>query len=149
MWPLFFDTLQASASDGELKRLARDLLGQSVRATAGLIPAELVPSAEQKRLLHYLEKPRKPDQLERAMKNRRLVRGMLRALTLIGALDTLPVKKAIPIPKATLLKGQHGIAEFTPPPRETTPSTARSSTSSETSGTRLRVPCTPRSSAIP
>lgn len=132
-WPIFFSLVVRNAADGEMKAISRDLLGHSVRAKASAIPDDFEAIGDAKRVLHYLEKPRKPDQLERALKNRKLVRGLLRALSLAGALEKLPVKKGIPIPKATLLKGQRGIstAELEPQPRASTPAPRRSSSVSK------------------
>lgn len=106
-WELFFELLTGSAAPAELKALARALLGKSVRIkpSAHLPEPEGGASELQAHLRHYLEKPRKPDQLERAIGKRRMVRGYLRALQLLQAIEIHPVSEAVPIPKATLLRG--------------------------------------------
>ncbi len=101
-WSLLVSGLTQHASDTELRAVSDALLGKAVRLEGTLDSLE--PSAALKRFLRYLEKPRKPDQLERALK-RRMVRGLLRMLMLKKQLVEVPVAKAIPIPKATLLKG--------------------------------------------
>lgn len=120
-WPSFFAALQSSAADGELKALSNELLGQAVQVNEKRLPREYEASRDEKRILAYLTKPRKPDQLERALSNRRVVRGFLRGLDLLGALERLPAKQGIPIPKATLLKGQMGVSTPEPLPRASTP----------------------------
>lgn len=120
-WPTFFAALERGATDAELRTLSNDLLGQAVRANAKRLPQDFTPTEQQARLLHYLEKPRKPDQLERALKDRRFVRGFLRGLDMFGVLERVPAKQGIPIPKATLLKGQMGYAAPEPTPRAATP----------------------------
>lgn len=105
-WPLFFSSLQSEATDTELRSVSDVLLGRAVRLSGGKenLPDMPLSPAEEK-LAAYLEKPRKPDQLERALRKRRMVRGFLRGLSLLDRLLVLPASKAIPIPKATLLKG--------------------------------------------
>ena len=105
-WPLFFLGLETQATDEELRSLSDTLLGRAVKLSGGkanLPDMPLSPAEEQ--LAAYLEKPRKPDQLERALRKRRMVRGFLRGLSLLDRLLVLPANKAIPIKKATLLKG--------------------------------------------
>jgi curved DNA-binding protein CbpA len=101
---LLTDGLRATASDQELRATSDKLLGQAI-LLAGELPEELKLSAEEKRALKYLDKPRKPDQLERAMNNRRLVRVLLRIAMMLEKTKLVPAAKGIPIPKATLLKG--------------------------------------------
>ena len=103
-WPLFFSCLENHACDEELKALSNTLLGRAVKLSGGRVNLPDIPlSAEQKKLAAYLEKPRKPDQLERALRTRKMVRGFLRGLSLLDRLLVLPANKAIPIPKATLI----------------------------------------------
>lgn len=120
-WALFFELLMSSAADTELKALASALLGKSVRLkpSAGLPELENTPEAVA-HLEHYLEKSRKPDQLERAIGKRRLVRGYLRALQLLQAMEVHPASAAIPIPKATLLRG----TSLGSPPKKAKPAPA-------------------------
>jgi curved DNA-binding protein CbpA len=120
-WGAFFGALESSAADAELRKLSNDLLGQAVQVNQKRLPTDYEPSRDEKRVLAYLTKPRKPDQLERALKNRRFVRGFLRGLELLNALDLFPAKKGIPIPKATLLKGQMGVTNAEPMQRASTP----------------------------
>jgi len=106
--PVLLEDLPNVMSDRELKWAADRWLGKAVRIRDGG-PGPLLESRADPALpavLRYLEKPRKPDQLERATGNRRAVRLALRLLDLLGRLEGLPVAKAVPIPKATLLKGQ-------------------------------------------
>ena len=99
-WATLFELLQTRASSEELTHQTDALLGSSVRLRAGHAPDRAWTPAEQK-LLNYLKKPRKPDQLERAMdrRQRTMVRGFLRALVLMERIETLPSTKAIPIPR--------------------------------------------------
>jgi len=102
-WPIFFAGL-AGAPDKELRGVSDRLLGKAVQlkgGTLGLVDYE--PGKLEKKLIDYLEKPRKPDQLERALKNRRGVRGFLRALELLDRLKILPAAQGIAIPKASLV----------------------------------------------
>lgn len=98
--------LEAHASDDELREASDTLLGKAVQLSGALPPLELGP-VEQK-ILRYLEKPRKPDQLERALGDRRRVRAVLRLLLVLDRAKILPAGKGIPIPKATLVKSQPG-----------------------------------------
>jgi curved DNA-binding protein CbpA len=103
-WPILLQGL-VNASDREL-RVASDLmLGKAVSLAhdaSKLAGFGLDENA--RKVLKYLEKPRKPDQLERAVGNRKLVRAVLRLLQMEDALQLDPVAKAIAIPKATLVK---------------------------------------------
>lgn len=104
-WPLLAKGL-TGASDAELRDASDRTLGKAVKLgidQSRLDRFELDPLA--KKLLKYMEKARKPDQLERALRNRKLVRAVFRILLLEDGLSLLPIAKAIPIPKATLLKG--------------------------------------------
>ncbi len=104
VWPLFFSAMTDRPCDVELRALADRLLGRSVQLKGGSLGiVEYEPNKLEKRLITYLDKPRKPDQLERALKKRRAVRGFLRALELLERLSVLPVSKGIAIPRATLL----------------------------------------------
>lgn len=103
-WPLFFRGLQENAADAELRALADRLLGKAIQLKGGALGlADYEPTKLEKKLLGYLEKPRKPDQLERALKKRRPVRGFVRALELLDRLTVLPAGKGIAIPKASLV----------------------------------------------
>lgn len=114
-WSILYSALASGTAEEEMRTLTESLLGKAVKLR-GKVPnfPGLELSDDQRHLLHYLDKPRKPDQLERAL-NRRLVRAMLRILSLEDALELVPASQGIPIPKATLLKGQ---AAFTPLPPE-------------------------------
>ncbi len=117
--PLFVEDLPASISDPELRYAADRWLGKAIKLRPGGPGpvADLQAEGNVAAILRYLEKPRKPDQLERATRNRRTVRLVLRVLDLLGRLEDVPAKKAIPIPKATLLKGQ-AFTGYTAPGRE-------------------------------
>ncbi len=99
-WPIFFELLQLNAAAPELSHQATDLLGSAVKVLRGGLP-EHSWTDDERRLLKYLEKPRKPDQLERALgsNKRRTVRGFLRAMSLLGKLSIEPAHKATPITK--------------------------------------------------
>lgn len=114
-WPILLRALASGTLEEETRALTESLLGKAVKLR-GKMPVfpGLELNDEQKHLAHYLEKPRKPDQLERAL-NRKTVRAMLRLLILEEALEVVPASQGIPIPKATLLKGQ---GSFTPLPPE-------------------------------
>ena len=100
-WATFFDLMQTQAPSAELKFQADALLGSAVRlSNKGTLPQRTWTPKERK-LLNYLQKPRKPDQLERALNSRPMVRGFLRTLALLDHIDILPASKAIPIPKTT------------------------------------------------
>ncbi len=102
-WPIFFGALEATVTDQELRAMANRLLGRSVSLRGGHLGiSEFDTNRLQKKLLTYLEKPRKPDHLERALKKRKAVRGFLRGLELLERLNVLAVAKAVPIPKVTL-----------------------------------------------
>jgi hypothetical protein len=106
-WAMFFEGLANEASDGELRQVADGLLGRAIQLRGGTVGLpDWEPSGPERKLIQYLEKPRKPDHLERAMKNRKQVRGFVRALELLDRLVVLPAAKAIPIPKASLVKSQ-------------------------------------------
>lgn len=106
-WPILLDGLEKHASDKELQEQADLLLGKAVKlARADFTFHGYEASGDEAKLLQYLHKPRKPDQLERALGDRKLVRGVLRILYLLGEIELLPQAKAIPIPKATLTKAQ-------------------------------------------
>jgi curved DNA-binding protein CbpA len=103
--PTLVAGLRFHVSDQELKKSADDLLGKAVQLDGKVDDlGEIGLDEDEKKVLRYLDKPRKPDQLERAL-SRRMVRGVLRLLVLLDRLKTLPAAKGIPIPKATLLKG--------------------------------------------
>jgi curved DNA-binding protein CbpA len=100
---LLIKGLLEHAADDELRSVGDALLGKAI-ILAGEVPDIGLDEVGQK-IVHYLEKPRKPDQLERAVNNRRAVRATLRALLILDRIDLRPIAQAIPIPKATLLKG--------------------------------------------
>lgn len=106
--PTILEDLPQVISDRELRWAADKWLGKAVTLRAGGPGpvADRPIDAAVPAILRYLERPRKPDQLERATGKRRVVRLVLRLLDLLGRLEGLPVSKAVPIPKATLLKGQ-------------------------------------------
>ncbi len=124
-WAVFFDLLEAHASPAELGFQADALLGYSVRLHSGVKMPSRTWSPEERKLLGYLEKPRRPDQLERAL-GRRFVRGFLRALSLLGGLELQPMSKAISIPKAVArstrpMRAERGPTRTTIPVRPKAP----------------------------
>jgi tetratricopeptide (TPR) repeat protein len=110
--PTLLEDLPTEISDKELRWASDRWLGKALAIRSGgpgaLADAQLDPTLPA--ILRYLEKPRKPDQLERAVKNRRAVRLALRLLDLLDRLEAFPIRKAVPIPRATLLKGQGFVA---------------------------------------
>lgn len=104
---VFVGYLPERVSERELRAVADRLLGKAVSLRpGGAGPLAADPNPVARTLLGYLSRPRKPDQLERAIKNRRAVRTLLRLLDLTGRLELQPLAKAMPIQGATLLKGQ-------------------------------------------
>lgn len=102
-WPTFFRALEATLTDAELRGIASRLLGRAVQLRGGHLGiSEYDPTRLERKMLSYLEKPRKPDHLERALKKRKAVRGFLRGLELLERLKVVSVAKAVPIPKVTL-----------------------------------------------
>jgi curved DNA-binding protein CbpA len=102
-WPMLLRGL-VQASDRELKTVSDHTLGKAVMLARGARLEGYALDEAAKKVLKYLEKPRKPDQLERAVGNRKLVRAILRLLEMEDALALEALAKAIPIPKATTLK---------------------------------------------
>ena len=103
-WATFFELMQGRAASAELTYQADNLLGRGVKLKAGDMPNRAW-TPEERKLLGYLEKPRKPDQLERAIGKRKLVRGFLRTLSLMDRIEVVSVNSAIPIPKAVKIQG--------------------------------------------
>lgn len=103
-WPLFFRSLETHAPDKELRALSDRLLGRAIQLRGGSLGVtDYEPNKLEAKLMSYLGKPRKPDQLERALKKRRQVRGFVRALELLDRLTVMPAAKGIAIPKASLV----------------------------------------------
>lgn len=101
-WSLLLRGLRFSSPNTELHATADLLLGRSVRMKGSLrqLEALMTLPREVGVGLRYLDRPRRPDQLERALR-RRPARALLRLLELLDLLETLPAGKAIPIPAAT------------------------------------------------
>lgn len=97
--PLLSSSLYKSASEKELTKLADGLLGQAVKSAASqeMSKALSVPSETLAKALHLLDRPRKPEQVERHLKDRRAIRGMLKALSVLNALEFLPGSEGRPI----------------------------------------------------
>jgi hypothetical protein len=115
--------LKTYASDEELRALSDALLGRAVQLAAGPLP-DLGFDDTDRQVLKYLDKPRKPDQLERAIGNRRLVRALLRLVTVIDKAKLVPAPQGIPIPKAAKVGGTGSfpaISQSTADLAETTP----------------------------
>lgn len=104
-WGVLLNGLTEHGSDFELKETADRLLGRSVKLKGSIQQLDaLTPIPEPLRAgLRYLEKPRRPDQLERSLKRRR-ARGLLRTLELLDILETGAASKAIAIPKVSTRK---------------------------------------------
>jgi tetratricopeptide (TPR) repeat protein len=106
-WVILLTGLKQFADARELRNASDALLGKAIKVRPGPLPfpTECVDELDRS-LIQLLEKPRKPDQLERSLSDRRRVRAWLRALILHDRLEIGPANIAIPIPRATLLKGQ-------------------------------------------
>lgn len=116
-WSILMDGLTEHGSDLELRETSSRLLGRSVKMKGSIRQLEALTAvpAALKTGLRYLEKPRKPDQLERALKRRR-ARGLLRTLELLDLLETGPSGRAVGIPKTTALKSQLPAPTTSPDP---------------------------------
>ena len=111
-WATFFELLQTRASRSELGYQTDAFLGYAVQLKRSDMP-QRAWTPEERKLLSYLKKPRKPHQLEQAFNGKRqLVRGFLRTLSLMERLELHPANKAIPIPKTLNIQG----AAPRPPP---------------------------------
>lgn len=95
---LFLRGVKNGASDEELRATSDFLLGKAVQLH-GAMP-ELGFDDQDRQILKYLEKPRKPDALERTG-NRRQVRALLRLLIIFDKAKLVPAAQGIPLPKAT------------------------------------------------
>ncbi len=99
-WAVLIPGVRESATDRELRRLTDDLLGHAVKLSCSVEEAHKYGhDAGDESILIALEKPRKPDQLERELSDRKHVRGVLLALHLAGVLERLPAQKGVPFPK--------------------------------------------------
>ena len=106
-WPFLLPALKHHASENELRDVSEALLGKSVKLKGALPNLDILGfDSADKELISLIEKPRKPDQLERAIKNRRSVRSVLKLLGLCGNLELLPVKEGIPISSTVRIKVQ-------------------------------------------
>jgi curved DNA-binding protein CbpA len=108
---LFIRGLKTATSDEELRATSDSLLGKAVQLY-GVMP-ELGFDEQDRLILKYLEKPRKPDALERAG-NRRQVRALLRMLLIFDKAKLVPAAQGIPLPKAAKPAG----AATTPVPTQ-------------------------------
>ena len=113
-WQLVLPALNGDHGSFELREFVDGLLGNAVRLV-GHPPdeAQLGLGSPEIKVLQLLSKPRKPDQIERAVGNRRRARAILRLLDIGGQLERLPAKQAIPIPSTLKLSAP----SLTPPPR--------------------------------
>ncbi|MBK8013160.1 MAG: DnaJ domain-containing protein [Deltaproteobacteria bacterium] len=148
-WLTLTSALVEHASDLELKAFSNELLGKSVQLVpTGLTKIEVFQTAAEN-VLRYLTKPRKPDQLERAVGNRRQVRAILKILDRANALEQGPASRGIPIPKATLLKGVSFPSSSSSVPTSSpgTESTSTGPSSSAPSGTSSAPSSSPSSSS--
>ncbi len=101
--PFLVNAIKRHASSQELRSASTAVLGKAiaVKTTPGFLKA--IDTEAVVRTLKYLRKPRKADQLERAVGDRRLVRALLRILLAHEALELSPQARAVPILKATRL----------------------------------------------
>jgi len=104
-WPFLLPALKYHASENEMRDVSEALLGKAVKIKGQLPNLDTLGFEEaDKDLVKLIQKPRKPDQLERAIKDRRSVRAVLKLLGLCGNLDLLPVKEGIPIASTVRIK---------------------------------------------
>jgi tetratricopeptide (TPR) repeat protein len=104
---LLLERLPEAMSSAELRSVSDALLGRAVQLRGG--DAGPLGRAKEggpaQKLLKLLRKPRKPDQLERALGDRKTVRRVLRLLQLFERLELVPPAQAVPIAGATLMRG--------------------------------------------
>ncbi|MBI2377704.1 MAG: DnaJ domain-containing protein [Deltaproteobacteria bacterium] len=97
-WPLLLPAIKAFATDEEIRDLTDQLLGKAVHLKAKPQVLERLNGDELDReLFRLIENPRKADQLERALKNRKAVRAALKAVLSTGIAELVPMKLAQPI----------------------------------------------------
>ena len=98
-WPLMLPSLKNYACDDELRDVQDALLGKAVQYKGAALDLKMLGfDDEDRNLLELISKPRKPDQLERALKDRRQVRAVLKLLGICGNLELLSSKAGVPIP---------------------------------------------------
>lgn len=97
-WPLLLAGLKSHASDTELRQTTNRVLGRSIRLKGSIKQIETLMPLDplERQGLRYLEKLRKPDQLERSV-DRRTARAVIRMLELLDLLELQSASKAIPI----------------------------------------------------
>lgn len=126
-WSLLLRGLRSSSSDAELRATADSLLGRSVKMKGSLRQLEALMTVPRDVAsgLRYLDRPRKPDQLERTLR-RRKARSLLRLLELLDLLETHPASKAIPIASVSRVRPgpDTGQSEVIEPDRPTTTRTS-------------------------
>lgn len=104
-WPFLLPALKYHASENEMRDVSEALLGKSVKIRGQLPNLDTLGFEDaDKELIKLIQKPRKPDQLERVIKDRRSVRAVLKLLGLCGNLELLPVKEGIAIASAVRIK---------------------------------------------
>ncbi|MEE2903502.1 MAG: J domain-containing protein [Myxococcota bacterium] len=148
-WPFLLPALKHHASENELRDVSEALLGKSVKLRGTLPNLDILGfDSADKELISLIEKPRKPDQLERAIKNRRSVRSVLKLLGLCGNLELLPVKEGVPISSTVRIKVQKSAMPSPQPVSNSEDSPSRSSSSSQRPRTSAssKVSKRPRSS---
>ncbi len=96
---LLASALHTSSSDKELTLFNDALLGQAVKSLATPAQHESLSAASESmaRALHLLDRPRKPEHVERHTKDRRSVRAILKALKTLEVLELLPGSEGRPI----------------------------------------------------
>ncbi len=115
-WPVVLPALNASDANFELREFVDSLLGKAVHLVGNPPDESLLGLGDPElQVIELLERPRKPDQIERAVGNRRRARAILRLLDIGEQLDRLPSKKAVPIASTLRIAAP----SLTPPPRTT------------------------------
>ncbi len=114
-WATFFELMETRVSRNELRHQTDKLLGKSVKLCRGGLMPERAWSSEEARILKYLDRPRKPHQLEGAFpkEKRRLVQGFLRALDLMERIQLLPLSNGVGISR--VVKKQLDTGTLLPP----------------------------------
>ncbi|MBI4818099.1 MAG: DnaJ domain-containing protein [Deltaproteobacteria bacterium] len=97
-WALLLPSIKAFATEDELRELTDQLLGKAVHLKAKpQVLDRLNPDPVDREVFRLIEQPRKADQIERAIKNRKAVRAALKAVLSTGIAELVPVKLAQPI----------------------------------------------------
>ncbi|MCC7382546.1 MAG: DnaJ domain-containing protein [Deltaproteobacteria bacterium] len=150
-FPLLLFSLKHHASDQELRDVSDSLLGNAVVLQISLKQIEqFAPSEEDRKILAYVDRPRKTQHLELTAESRRECRALLKTLLLFRFIGVQPARAGIPIKEATRVVAP-ATALVSRRESSTSGSAPGPSTSSETANTpipRAGTPA-PRAAAKP